>query len=177
MKQNSLFFILLFGLLLSGCNNDNNEKPLNFSESKVQMRFVIPSFERSGAAQQAAVFTGRSIHWFDETTGEIKFQDPPESSAMILAALKEADHIDFYLGEEKLFSAKVRSQIHSDYYNDVTLYVDFGQQKYYIKDGYPPLDESQKDSPAQKERDENWENIKNGYQKLIDQLRREDRIR
>lgn len=177
MKQAILLFAVLSGLLLSGCNNDNNEKPLNFSESEIQMKFILDSKERSGNAQMSVSFTGRNIRWFDESTGEIKFQDPPESSSMVSAALIETERVDFYMDNELLFSAKIRTEANSDYYNDVVLFMDFANNKYFIKDGYPPLNESEKDSPAQLERDENWGKIKHGYQKLINQLRKEDRIK
>jgi len=177
MKQAIFSFALLFGLLLSGCSNDNNERPLDFSESDIQMKFILVSMERSGIAQMYMPYTGRNIRWVDEATGEIQFQDPPESSSMITAALKETEYIDFYLKDEFLFSARIRTTVHSDIYNDVVLYVDIEQDKYFIKDGYPPLDESQKGSAMQEERDENWGKIKSGYQKLIDQLRKENKIK
>lgn len=177
MKQAILFFTLLSGLLFSGCGNESNERPLDFSESDIQMKFILTSKERNGTAQIYMPFTGRNVRWVDETTGEMKFQDPPESSSMITLALKETDYIDFYLKDEFLFSAKIRTADNSDIYNDVVLYVDMLQDKYFIKDGYPPLTDSPENAGRQDERDKNWGKVRSGYQKLIDQLRHENKIK
>lgn len=179
MKKAIYLSIFLFALLLNGCSNDSDDKALNFSESDIQMKFIVNSYEKNTVAQWTMQYTGRNISRFDKTTGEIKFQDAPESSAMIAQTLKSTDRIDFYLGDEFLFSAKIRSDLSSSFYNDVVLYYDLTQEKYYIKDGYPPFKNKEKDKyPAEQEkRDENWEKISAGYQKMIDQLRKENRIK
>ena len=177
MKKAIYLSTFLFTLLLSGCSNDNDDRTLNFSESDIQMKFIVNSYEKNTVAQWTMQYTGRNICRFDETTGEIKFQDAPESSSMIALTLKSTDRIDFYLGDEFLFSAKMRSDINSSFYNDVVLYYDLSRDKYFIKDGYPPFKDKDKYPVEQEQRDENWEKIRTGYQKLIDQLRKEDRIK
>lgn len=178
MKWATFLLIILFGLSLNGCSGDKEDKTLNFSESDVQMKFILNTEDEGTLAQWTMLYTGRSICWFDAATAEVKFQDTPESSSMIALTLKSTDHIDFYLGDEFLFSAKIRSGANSDFYNDIVLYYDLAQNKYFIRDGYPPLDdEGNENLVAQQERDENWKKIKNGYQKLIDQLGKEGRMK
>lgn len=177
MKQVVFLSVIFFGLLLNGCSSDKEDKALNFSESDVQMKFILNAESRDALAQWTIPYTGRNICWFDEATGEIKFQDTPEASSMIAVALKSTDHIDFYLGDEFLFSAKIRSGINSSFHNDIVLYYDIAYEKYFIRDGYPPFDENYKNTEIQQERDENWKKIKSGYQKLIEQLRKEDRVK
>ena len=78
------------------------------------------------------LFTGKSIRYFNSTTGEVSFLD-----SIIAKRINSFHWIKCYLETDSLFTATVTSDIMSSVVNDLVLNHNLRDGKFYFQDGYP----------------------------------------
>lgn len=189
MKTMCYIFSVILLLLFSSCSNDDVLDKNNFSPSALIFKAVKPADSRSTAitkAPQASIidtvllFSGKDIAWFNETTGELRFND--NFSGIEMRGNSSVDLL-VYSDNESLYSINfiLTVGVMSWVINSPVLYVGIGENASYIKNGYPDrnLADLDKDNPWRIEREKNWNALvqSEGWKLFILQLKKEGRYR
>lgn len=103
---------------------------LQSASSKLTFKSAVIS-EKTGKSD-TIVFTGKSIKWFNGSTGEVAFAD-----SMTTLKLDKYRRIKCYLDNDSLFAFTVTSDIMSSIVNDLVLNHNLYDGKFYFEDGYP----------------------------------------
>ena len=195
MKKVILLATMFVCFLSSGCSNlisdDTMETPNANAGSSIMIRATTSEmaaaniFDSKNARQH--VFSGNDILWFNVTTRELRFKDNFSIKQVIL----QYDAISFFIQDEYLFSSMVYvSSRGIQLINNLVLYYNLVENKYYLLDGYPDHNvlannESQYNSLIDRNditdlpqyvkdlRAENALKIVSGWEKFISQLKKE----
>ena len=139
--------IAIVGTAMTACSLDGYEPEKPFTTDPVEKAalFAVGIGEpgtRSDADAERVLFTDNDIEWFDPVTRELRFRDTMEPLREKIPLTTE---IDFYLGDEYLFSggATYVGLICSQMFDDLVLccgkidgeVIDDG--RYYLYDCYP----------------------------------------
>lgn len=190
MKPKSCLFLVIVLLVFSSCNNDGIMEKNNLSPSSLDFKAAIrtapPSSSASKAAQSTSadtilLFTGKDIAWFNETTGELRFND--NFSGIEVAGFNTSVDLLVYSDNESLYSINyiLTSDVMSWVVNSPVIYKGVGVSACYVKNGYPDrnLADLDKDDPWRIEREANWNKLvqSDGWQRFVLQLKKEGRYR
>lgn len=181
MKKLITGVCLLSALFLSSCGNGNTDNVNTLPEHKTEPgkvtnttvgivgRGVMNSDTRMENSDAPVAFTDENIELFNSVTREIRFRDMEPGKDLV-----PYEKIEFHLDDEILFTAAtIVSDINSQIFNDLVLYVDRagGNYRYYLNDAYPiwaaDSDEAKANAAA---RAENWA-------KFLEHLRKDNRLR
>jgi hypothetical protein len=190
--------VLICGIwFATSCNKENNaDSALNFKAVGYLGGPTTRSYlAEGGRTIDTLLFKGDNIEWFNATTREIKFKNPGNTGV----------HFGLYgglmslivcLDETELFSLGSIAGISSTSYDHPVLInfspdIGYGATdivlEYRIGRGYPDWEywteefwtETNWDRTADwvKEREKNWEAIEKGWNKFIEQLKKEGKYR
>ncbi len=129
-----LLTILVAGIILFGCG-----KPSANGSHESKIVAMVGTDTRSDdpdpgyISDKSVIFTGNDIASFNTKTREITFRN------LVPAPFAVPIHcrIDIYVDNERLFSCVHINGSDSAVYNDLVLFYDLGNQKYYLNDYYP----------------------------------------
>ncbi len=137
--------IAIAGTAPTACNSWEPEKPFVICPVEQVTLYaygVSPTAARSAESSENALFTDADIEWFDPNTRELRFSETMEPLREKIPLLAG---IDFYLGDEHLFSGSTTcvGLMCSQVFDDLVLccgkidgeVVDDG--RYYLYDCYP----------------------------------------
>ncbi len=145
-----LLLTLLLPLLLFSCNNDENGS----SASSVIVKMTKSADSHSES--QEVLFSGSDIKSFNVQTGEIVFKKSKVSKAVKNNLNKS---FVFYSDENILFTSfsfQTTNDLMSHIINDLVLYYDLKNDKFYLRDGYPSVEVlGYAEENARKTREEN----------------------
>jgi hypothetical protein len=190
MKKVILLATAFICFLTGGCSTlDSNieEAPNDADGSGIIVRATSVemaannTFESDELGQ--VVFTGNDILWFNEITKELRFKDNYSYRLKILNNLA----ISFFIEDEYLFSSMVyMSSRGEQLINSLVLYYNQVENKYFLLDGYPDLSvfpeyqaptglngDVNSKQYAKDLRNENAQTIASGWDKFINQLKKE----
>jgi len=119
--------------------------------------------------KDTVVFLGSDIHWFNESTGELRFVD-----SLTINKIKSSHQIKFYLGNDSLFTAKVALDIMSVIINDLVIHINSHDGLVYLEEGYPMWIDNLGDTTL---RAQNKTNRAMAWSRFIEQLKKEGRYR
>jgi hypothetical protein len=131
MKKLCYFISFLFLLLtFAGCENDGT---LNENSEIVVVGLGHKVYNLPLGNE--ILFTGNDIKWFNRDTREIRFYD----HSVFKEKLEQYEKILVILADTELFTATNVSDVMasvSTVYNDLVLYYDTAEDKYYLNDSY-----------------------------------------
>ncbi len=180
---------MIVSLMLSSCSNDDGLDRNNFSPSALIFKALIASDSSTSNISKSfqtantdtiLLFSGEDIAWFNETTGELKFNDNFSGMEMIGNGLVV---LHVYSDNESLYSINFfhTSDVMSYVINSPVIVSEVGKNTYYIENGYPyrNLADLDKDNPWRIEREKNWNKLvqSDGWKLFILQLKEEGRYR
>ena len=176
MKRVVLLIIsaLICGVMfLSSCNKDEVNSALSMYAS-------VPSTTKSTSVEESEGnkvlwCTGNDIEWNNGTTGELKLKKLENEDLPVGALI-------VYLGEEKLFVLGAAFGFSSIDLHYPVLIND--RDIYYISKGYPMWGPAERElmvntpwEQIDEEREKNWKAIEPGWNKFIEQLKKEGKYR
>lgn len=180
---------MILSLIFSSCSSDNGLDQNNFSPSSLIFKAAITTDSRNSdisKAPQLAItdtiplFYGKDIAWFNETTGELRFNDNFSGTAL----QGNGDvRLLVYSDNDSLYSINffATSNVMSYVINSPVICNRMGENAYYIQSGYPKrnLADLDKDDEWRIEREKNWNALvqSEGWKLFILQLKKEGRYR
>jgi hypothetical protein len=180
---------MLFSIMLSSCSNDDSLDRNNYSPSALIFKATILTDAQNSAltitpqsvgSDTILFFSGKDIAWFNESTGELKFNDNFSGMERIGNG-PVVLHV--YSENESLYSIHFfhTSDIMSYVINSPVIVSEVGENACYIKNGYPyrNLTDLEKDDPWRIERERDWNALvqSEGWKLFVVQLKKEDRYR
>lgn len=151
MKKLCYFISFLFLLLtFAGCENDGT---LNENSEIVVVGLGHKVYNLPLGNE--ILFTGNDIKWFNRDTREIRFYD----HSVFKEKLEQYEKILVILADTELFTATNVSDVMasvSTVYNDLVLYYDIAEDKYYLNDSYPANINVEQVRLNTEIREENW---------------------
>ena len=175
--------------IASSCNKENNTNSNTNSELNIKVVGILGEpTTKSSTVEEAKVDTllwckGIDIEWYNATTRELKIKNAEELFAFGITG--GVFCYIMYLGEEELFTLDAIASISSFSLNYPVLIDWF--EGYYIGRGYPDWEywtekfwkDTNWDRTADwvKEREKNWKAIEQGWNKFIEQLKKEGKYR
>ncbi len=188
MKTMWYVFSVILSLMFSSCSNDDGLSENNFSPSTLVFKASITTDSGSSDITKALqtvstdtifLFSGNDIAWFNETTGELKFNDNFSGMEMIGNGLVV---LHIYSDNESLYSINFfhTFDVMSYVINSPVIVNRVGKNtSYYIENGYPyrNLADLDKNNPWRIEREKNWDKLvqSDGWKLFILQLKEEGR--
>lgn len=133
MKRIVVIIPFLVLLLAAGCEK-NEGTVTNVPSKLVVLGYYsddLKSFSETEASDDV-VFSGEDILFFNSETGEIKFKEDFSPFSV-----PWYNRIRFELSGEVLFHAIAASDINSQIFNDLVLYYNVSDKKFYLNDSYP----------------------------------------
>lgn len=188
MKTINYLFSVILSLSFLSCSNDGNLNNNNFSQSTLAFKALITSNSGSSAMSKVVqavstdtvlLFTGKNISWFNETTGELRFNNNFSLEKIGNGKV----YLQVYSNNEPLYSVSfiLTLNVMSYVINSPVIYNGVGENSSYIKNGYPErnLADLSKDDPWRIEREKNWNVLvqSEGWKLFIQQLKKEGRYR
>lgn len=146
MKKISAVFFFSFFLLLGGCESEN------WVDRSSEIVVVALSGKWEGLeSSDKILFTGDDIAWFDLTTKELRFKNDPLRK-------KKASYpkILFKIAGKDLFLADLVTGSVSRQYEDLVLYYNSENQKFYLYESYPEKLDTEMVRLNTEIRSENW---------------------
>lgn len=137
------FFLLLIG---SACESNSQLDGM----SSINVVGLGRAYSGVGAGEQV-LFSGNDILWFNPKTREIKFRDGVAERVLSLYGT-----ILFKLADMELFIAHIVSDLVSASYDDLVLYHNLENDKYYLHNSYPNGLETEIIRLNSEIRSENW---------------------
>lgn len=189
MKTMSCIFLLILSLMFTSCSNDDGSDKNNFSSSALIFKATIATNSQGSVITKALptqgtdtifLFSGKDIAWFNETTGELRFNDNFSGMEMVGNG-PVVLHV--YSGNDCLYSINLflTYDVMSYYINSPVIVRDAGGNTCYIQNGYPyrNLADLDKDDIWRIEREKNWNALvkSEGWKLFILQLKEEGRYR
>ena len=199
MNKTISIFVPVMCFLLSGCMKENmpeevgpdKESP-SFSLSGLPEIIVTASNVETATSQNMrnadddpVVFTGRDILWFNETTKELRFHDNYAKKDVFTGFR----FVNFYINYTFLFSSVINvNSTSSQVINSPVFYYNIMENKYYILDGYPAINEgnnwpdrngtlSSGNEIIQQIRDENMQEIESEWNIFIALLKENGKLK
>lgn len=183
-----IFLVILSLIFLSCINEYDNYSALNFKTSLTKDKIVTEL--KSSVSVEDSFFTGtlepaketviefctsRDLEWYNETSGELKFNDHITKNTLIL-------NFFVYLDEEFLFGLGLIPNVMSNVVDVPVLEQDLNDgSRYFIAKGYPNWDLTKydKENSMRIEREKNWNLLtqSEGWRLFIQQLKKEGRYR
>lgn len=121
--SNALFVFIVFSLI--SCQS---EKSINTDSDN--LKFFVSRTDNK--LIDTLLFTNKEIRYFNGTTNELAF-----TSSLNTEKLNSYKTIRCYLNSDSLFSATIANTAMSVLINDLVLYHNLHDDKYYFDDGYP----------------------------------------
>ena len=191
MKAMCYIFFVILSLMFSSCSKNDGMFENNFSPSDLVFKAILT--KQSGTSDISKsmqtltidtilIFSGEDISWFNETTGELKFNDDFSGIEEVTRYNSSVDLL-VYSDNDSLYSINLilTSDVMSWVINSPVIFKEIGENAYYIKNGYPDrnLAELDKDNPWRREREMNWNELvqSDGWKLFILQLKEEGRYR
>jgi hypothetical protein len=189
MKTMSYVFSVILSLILTSCSNDDGLDKNNFSSSVLIFKATITTHSQGSAITKALqtqgtdtifLFSGKDIAYFNETTGELRFNDNFPGIEMIGNG-PVVLHV--YSNNKSLYSINffLTYDVMSYYINSPVIVRDAGGNNCYIQNGYPyrNLADLDSDDTWRIEREKNWNALvqSEGWKLFILQLKKEGRYR
>jgi len=189
MKTMNYIFSMILSLMFSSCSSDDGLDKNNFSPSALIFKATITKDSQSSAVSKVPqsasndtilLFYGKDIAWFNETTGELSFND--NFSGIEVIGNGNLNLI-VYSDNDSLYSINffVTSSVMSYFINSPVIIKGIGENPCYIKNGYPErnLADLDKDDPWRIEREKNWNALvqSEGWKLFVLQLKKEGRYR
>lgn len=129
MKQLLYLSVLAFLLSIQSCKSDENEVNVNNVE-------VITVRSSSVVDDSKVVFLSDDIKSFNIKTGELEMNGNIQLEKIIANS-----KLVFYMDDKPLFNTSTFvTDVMSQIFNDMVLYLDSGNGRLYIRDGYPSVD-------------------------------------
>ena len=132
--------LFLFGMMaVVSCDSNEGDIMGSVHPAKIVAYGINSSVSsqarsKDGTTSANQVFSDENIAWFNPVTREIKFKDL-EPSASIFPVY---DKIEFRKGTKSLFTASSYVYgIYSQIFDDLVIYYDIENEKYYLADCYP----------------------------------------
>lgn len=158
-KITAIFFFSLF-LWLAGCDSEN------WTDRSSEIVVVALSGKWEGVESgDEILFTGDNIAWFDLKTKELRFKNNPFEKRSILYT-----KILFKISGRDLFLADLITDPVSSQYEDLVLYHNAKNKKFYLYESYPNKIDTEIVRLNTEIRSENWA-------AFIYQLGREKRLK
>lgn len=128
MKQTFKFspIVLLFTFLFMSCN-----LLTELQNSASKLTFKVTTLNKTNS-EDSVVFSGKNMKSYNNTTGEVIFID-----STTISKVTKYRKFSCYLGADSLFAFSYATDYMSAMINDLVLYENLSQTKYYFNDGYP----------------------------------------
>lgn len=146
MKKIGSFFSCILLMLLSSCDSDN------WAEQSSEIVVAGLKAEWSGLdTSDEILFTGDDIVWFDLKTKELRFKNDPfeKKSKGYTKILFKISGMDLFLAD--IVTAPVNGE-----YEDLVLYHNPENKKYYLYESYPEKIDTETVRLNREIRSENW---------------------
>lgn len=155
--------VLILGL--QSCSDKNETSNTN------EQTITVRSTKAHNNSQ--VVFSSDDIKSFNETTGELMF-----NKNLSPAEIVENIELGFYLHDKLLFDASsFASDQMSQIINNMVLYLDISNGKFYIRDGYPSVDVLGNNKEiAIKTREENFKKIETQWTHFLKVFKDADKL-
>jgi hypothetical protein len=174
MTKAILFPTLLLSFALAGCGKTDGIDPPLSTASRLVFRVGEATKADDGTPDGGVLFTGDDILWFQESTGEIRFENNISQKEIIQGVLDRS--IRFYIDDEYLFSSMICvSDLHSQVYNSLVFYYSQIENRFYLKDGYPDVSVLHDSARQQSLRDANMAGIQREWERFTNCLKAENR--
>src|SRR5690554_5819375 len=189
MKTMCYLFSVIISFMLTSCSNDDSLDRNNYSPSALIFKATIITDSQDSAlskeplsagADTVLLFSGKDVAWFNESTGELKFNNDFSGIEMIGIG-PVVLHV--YSDNDSLYSIDFfhTSDVMSHVISSPVIVSEVGKSACYIESGYPyrNLTDLDEEYPWRIEREKNWNALvqSKGWKLFILQLKKEGRYR